>query len=103
MLSVAPSTGSVWEKRQAEEKADMQLPGTKLQNSSDELIMLLTLSMPHFLSSHKSYLDDDSDDTGGGGYYAVVSQDTTISIVTRLQAGQSRVQFPARARDFCVL
>jgi len=43
--SAASSRGSVWQKRQKEEKYDKQLPDTRLQNSSDLLKMLFSLSM----------------------------------------------------------
>lgn len=36
---------TVWQKRQKEEKYDKQLPDTRHQNSSDLLMMLLSLSM----------------------------------------------------------
>jgi hypothetical protein len=39
------SRGSVWQKRQKEKKYDKQLPDTRLQNSSDLLMMLFSLSM----------------------------------------------------------
>ena len=66
-LSAAFSRGSVWQKRQKEEKSDKELTGTKLQNSSDLLMMLFSLSMTHFPSSDKSYSDDDDNGGGGGG------------------------------------
>jgi len=44
-LSAACIRGSVWQKRQKEEKYDKQLPDTRLQNSSDLLMMLFGLSM----------------------------------------------------------
>jgi hypothetical protein len=44
-LPVASSRGYVWQKRQKEEKYDKQLPHTRLQNSSDLLMMLFSLSM----------------------------------------------------------
>jgi hypothetical protein len=56
-LSLASSRGSVWEK---------------------------SLSMPHFPSSDKSYSDEDDNDDIVDDDDAVVSQDSTISIVTRL-------------------
>lgn len=92
-LSAAFSRQSVWQKRQEEEKSDKQLPDTRLQNSSDLLIMLFSLSMTHFPSSDKSYSDDDDgggsggdggSSSGDGGDAAVVSQESTITIATRL-------------------